>query len=143
MVPFVRSWFLDRTHYNEFVESGFGSWALIRQRFVLRGKNAQDWTAQDPREKGPLARGLESPTPLASRGPLSFSSASFFPLPLFVRSLLLYILLLHSSSSYTYRSSMPIFECTSHRALFLALCKLLWPPSHCPGVTSTSMGLGC
>ena len=68
----------------------------------------------------------------------------FFPgLPPFVRSLLLYILVLHSFSSYTCRSSMPILECTSHRPLFLVLCELLWPPSHCPGVTSTSMGLGC
>ena len=63
--------------------------------------------------------------------------------PFFVRSLLLYILLLHSSSSYTCWSSMPIPECTSHRPLFLALCELLWPPLHCTGVTSTSMGLGC
>ena len=63
--------------------------------------------------------------------------------PFFVRSLLLYILLLHSSSSYTCWSSMPIPECTSHRPLFLALCELLWPPSHCPRVTSTSIGSRC
>ena len=56
---------------------------------------------------------------------------------------MLYILLLGSSSSYTCQSSMPILECTSHRPLFLALCKLLWPRSHCSGVTSTSMRLGC
>ena len=72
----VGSRFSDWAHYNEFVESGFGSWALIRWRLVLRGKNAQDRTAQGPREKGPLARGLESPTPLASQEPLSFSWAS-------------------------------------------------------------------
>ena len=58
-------------------------------------------------------------------------------------SLLLYIPLFRSSSSYTCQSSMPILECTSHRPLFLALCELLWPPSHCSGVTSTSMGSGC
>ena len=45
--------------------------------------------------------------------------------PSFVRPLLLYILLLHSSSSYTCRSSMPIPECTSHRPLFLGLYELL------------------
>ena len=63
--------------------------------------------------------------------------------PFFVRSLLLYIPLFRSSSSYTCQSSMPILECTFHRPLFLALCELLWPPSPCPGVTSTLMGLGC
>ena len=56
---------------------------------------------------------------------------------------MLYIILLGSSSSYTYQSSMPILECTSHRPLFLALCELLWPRSHCPRVTSTSMRSGC
>ena len=56
--------------------------------------------AQGPREKGPLARGLESPTPLAFQGPFSFFPGLFLPDPfIFVGSLLLYILLLHSSFS--------------------------------------------
>ena len=55
---------------------------------------------------------------------------------------LLFILLFRSSSSYTCQSSILVLECTSHRPLFLALNKLLWPPSHCPRVTSTSMGSG-
>ena len=63
--------------------------------------------------------------------------------PFFVRSLLLYILLFCSFSSYTYQSSMSILECTSHRPFFLALCELLWPLSHCPGVTSILMMSGC
>ena len=100
----------------------------------------------------PKAPGRRDPSPedqnpqLLShpRGLSPFSRASFSQaVVLFVRSLLLYILLLHSSSSYTYRSSMPILECTSHRPLFMELCELLWPPLYCPGVTSTSMGLGC
>ena len=63
--------------------------------------------------------------------------------PLFRWSLLLYIPLFHSSSSYTCQSSIPILKRTSHQPFFLALCELLWPPSPYPGVTSTSMGSGC
>ena len=58
-------------------------------------------------------------------------------------SLLLYIPLFRSSSSYTCQSSMPILKCTSHRPFFLGLCELLWPPLLCSGVTSTSMRSGC
>ena len=75
-----------------------------------------------------------------SLSPFSRPSSSFF---LFGWSLLLYIPFFRSSSSYTYQSSMPILECTSHRPLLLTLCELLWPPSHCPGVSSTSMGSRC
>ena len=100
------------------------------------GKAYRIGRLKGPREKEPLARGLESPTPLASLEPFPLCWAPSFP----VRSLLIYILLLHSSSSYTCRSSTSIFECTSHRPLFLSFCELLWPPSHCPGVTSTSIG---
>ena len=53
-------------------------------------------------------------------------------------SLLLFIPLFRSSSSYTCQSSMPILKCTSPQPFFLTLCELLWPPSPCPGVTSTS-----
>ena len=143
----VGSRFSNLAHYNEFVENGCKSWALMRRLLVLGVKNTQNRAAQRPRKKGPLARGRESSTPLASWEPLSFFWASSFflavPPPLFVRSLLLYILLLRSSSSYTYQSSMPILKCTSHRPFFLALCELLWPPSPYPGVTSTSMRSGC
>ena len=55
---------MDRAHYNEFVESGSKSWALMRRRLVLRVKNTQNRAAQRLREKGPLARGWESPTPI-------------------------------------------------------------------------------
>ena len=64
----VGSWFLDRAQYNKFVESGSKSWALIRRWLVLGVKNTQNRVAQRPREKGPLARGQESPTPLGHTG---------------------------------------------------------------------------
>ena len=65
--------FSNRAHYNEFVENGSKSWALMRRRLVLGVKNTQNRAAQRPREKGPFARGLESPSPLASLEPLPFS----------------------------------------------------------------------
>ena len=134
MVPIVGSWFSNWAHYDEFVESESKSWALIRRRLFLGVKNTQNRAAQRPREKGPLARGREPPTPLVPQEPISFFWASFLLLAVapfsFVRSLLLYILLLRSSSTYT---SMPILKCTSHQPLFLVLCELLWPPSPCPG----------
>ena len=132
----IGSQFSDRAHYNEFVESGSKSWSS--DKATAHSEEGKAYKIERPkgsREKGPLAWGVESPTPLASLELFPF----FWP-PLPVRSLLLYILLLHSSSSYTCRSSTSIFECTSHRPLFLSFCELLWPPSHCPGVTSTSIG---
>ena len=74
--PIVGSRFSDRAHCNEFVESGSKSWALIRRRLVLRVKNIQNWAAQRPREKGPFARGQESPSPL------NHTRAFFLPLGL-------------------------------------------------------------
>ena len=56
------------SHYNEFVESGSKSWALIRRRLVLWVKNTQNRAAQRPRKKGPLTRGRVSPTPLGHTG---------------------------------------------------------------------------
>ena len=144
--------FSNRAHYNEFVESGSKSWALIGRWLVLGVKNTQNRTAQRPREKGPLARGWECANPsrshmsllLVSRPPCFWASLSFLTIPpFFVRYLLLYILLFCSSSSYTCQSSMPILECTSHWPFFLVLYELLWPSSHCPGVTSTLMVSGC
>ena len=137
--------FSDRAHYNEFVESGSVSWALIRWRLVLRGKKcvgsdglrSQGEGFPHPRTRIPNSSCIPKAS-LLFLGPFLFS-----PPPFSVRSPLSYILLLHSSSSYTCRSSMPILECTSHRPLFLAFCELLWPPSHYLGVTSTSTGLGC
>ena len=116
----------------------------MRRRLVLGVKNTQNRAAQRPREKGPLTRGREPPTPLAPQEPLPFFWASFFLfLHLLCEIFVLYILLFRSSSTYTCQSSMPILECTSHRLLFLVLCELLWPPLPCPGVTSTLMGSGC
>ena len=146
MAPIVGSQFSDRAHYNEFVESGSKSWALMRRRLVLGMKSTRNRAAQRPREKGPLARGWECTNSSRSHKsllPFSGPSSPSWPSPFFVRSLLLYILLFCSSSSYTCQSSMPILECTSHRPFFLALCELLRPPSHCPGVTSTLMVSKC
>ena len=105
--------FSDWAHYNEFVESGSKSWALIRRRLVSGVKNTQNGAAQRPREKGPFARGLESPTPLGYTG-ASFPSLGlplllppFPPPPLWVISLviyssLLFIILLHLSVIHAY-----------------------------------------
>ena len=65
-IKVVRSRFSDRAHYNEFVENGSKSWALMRRRLVSEVKNTQNRTAQRPKKKGPLARGRELPTPLSS-----------------------------------------------------------------------------
>ena len=51
----VGSQFSDRAHYNEFVESGAKSWALMRRRLVLGMKSTQNRAAQRSREKGPRA----------------------------------------------------------------------------------------
>ena len=147
----VGSRFSDRAHYNEFVESGSKSWALMRRRLVLGTKSTQNRAAQRPKERGPLARGRECANPSRShrillpisRPPCFWASFSFLAVPLFGWSLLLYIPLFCSSSFYTCQSSIPILKCTSHQPFFLALCELLWPPPHRPGVTSTSMGSGC
>ena len=42
----VGSRFSDRVHYNEFVESGAKSWALMRRRLVLGMKGTQNRVAQ-------------------------------------------------------------------------------------------------
>ena len=138
--PIVGSRISDWAHCNEFVESGSKSWALMRRRLVLGMKSTQNWSAQRPKEKGPFTRGWGCAIPSRSyRSLLPF----FGPPPLLVRSLLLYILLFCSSSSYTCQSSKPILKCTSHRPSFLALCELLWPLLFCPEVTSTLMGSEC
>ena len=110
----------------------------MRRRLVLGMRGTQNQAAQHSREKGPLARGREYANPSRSRRSLLPVSG---PPSLFGRSLLLFIPLFRSSSSYTYQSSMPILRCTSSQLFFLALCKLLWPSSPCPEVTSTSKGV--
>ena len=138
--PIVGSRISYQAHYNEFVESGSKSWALMRRWLVLGMKSTPNQAAQRLKEKGPLARGRGCAIPSRSfRRLLPFSR----PLLFFVRSLLLYIILLCSSSSYTYQSSKPILKCMSHRPSFLALCGLLWPLLFCLGVTSTSTGSEC
>ena len=87
---YVGSRFSDRAHYNEFVENGSKSWALMRRRLVLGVKNTQNRMAQRPKEKGHLARRWELPTLLASQEPLSFLWA-FWPPPYALDDLCCYI----------------------------------------------------
>ena len=95
-----------------------------------------------PGRRDPSLEDRNAPTPLDHAG-ASLLFLGLLPPFFIVRSLLLYIILFCSSSSYTCQSSMPILECTSYRPFFLALCELLSPPSYCPGVTSTLMVSGC
>ena len=82
----------QRTHYNEFVESGSKSWALMGRQLVwewamIKQKlRTQNQTTLRSREKGLLVRECEFPTPLAFQEPL-FSPLSSR------RSLMLYIFL--------------------------------------------------
>ena len=100
----VGSRFSDRAHYNEFVENGAKSWALMRRRLVLGMKGTQNQAAQHPREKGPLARGREYANPSWSRKSLPPVSK---PPALCVVSLIIYsslpfIILLHLSVIHAY-----------------------------------------
>ena len=86
-------------HYNEFVESGSKSWALMRRRLVLGMKSTLNRAAQCPKEKGPLARGRGCAIPSRS----SRSLLPFFPTPdlceisVVIYPSLLFILLIHLS----------------------------------------------
>ena len=100
----VGSQFSDRAHYNEFVESGAKSWALMRRRLVLGMQGTQNQVAQHPREKGLLARGREYTNPSRSRRSLPPVSG---PPLLWTVSLVIYlslpfILLLHLSVIHVY-----------------------------------------
>ena len=136
--PIVGSQFSDRANYNKFVENGAKSWAVMRRRLVLGMKGTQNRAAQSSQGEGtPRSRsGMRQP-PFNHVG----ASLMFLPPPYFRWSLLLFIPLFRSSSSYTCQSSMPILKCTSPQPFFLALYELLWPPSPCLGVTSTSKGV--
>ena len=97
-----------------------------------------------PGRRDPSLEDGNGPTPSRSHRSLPPGSRppfSSLPPPFFEWSLLLFIPLFRSSSSYTCQSSMPLLKCTSPQPSFLALCDLLWPPSPCPGVTSTSKGV--
>ena len=102
--PIVGSRFSDRAHYNEFVESGAKSWAVMRRRLVLGMKGIQNRAAQSYQGEGtPRSRtGLRQP-PLDHVG-VSLPFLGLPPLsahPHFGWSLLLFIPLFRSSSSYT------------------------------------------
>ena len=59
----VGSQFSDRAHYNEFVESGAKSWAVMRRRLVLGMKGTHNRAAQSSQEEGtPRSRtGMRQP----------------------------------------------------------------------------------
>ena len=110
-ISVVGSRFSDWAYYNEFIKSGSKSWALIRRRLVSGVKSTQNRAAQCPREKGPLARGRESPTPLdhtrASFLSLGLSPPLGRPSLLWVIFVVIYsslpfILLLHLSVIHAY-----------------------------------------
>ena len=63
--------------------------------------------------------------------------------PLFVRSLWLYILLLPSSWSSICRLYRSPLECLSHPALPSTCCELQWTAWHCSGVIPSLMQLDC
>ena len=72
--------FSNRAHYNEFVESGAKSWAVMRRRLVLGMKGTHNRAAQSSQEEGTLRSrtGMRQP-------PLDHAGASFLflglPLP--------------------------------------------------------------
>ena len=115
----------------------------MRLWLVLGMKGTQNRAAQSSQgERTPHSRtGMRQPTLDHARAFLLFLGLPSLLAPLFGWSLLLFIPLFRSSSSYTCQSSMPILKCTSPQPFFLAFCELLWPPSPCPGVTSTSKGV--
>ena len=97
----------------------------MRRRLVLGMKGTQNRAAQSSQREGtPRSRTRMRQPPLDHVG----ASFLFLPPPYFGWSLLLFIPLFRSSSSYTCQSSMPILKCTSPQPFFLALCELLWPP---------------
>ena len=100
----VGSRFLDRAHYNEFVESEAKSWALMRRWLVLGMQGTQNQAAQHPREKGPLARGWEYANPSQSRKSLPPISGPplLWTVSLVIYSSLPFILLLHLSVIHVY-----------------------------------------
>ena len=118
----------------------------MRRRLVLGMKGTQNRAAQSSQgERTPRSRTRMRQPPLDHAGAsllfLGLPPLFVPPPPIFRWSLLLFIPLFRSSSSYTCQSSMPILKCTSLQPFFLVLCELLWPPSPCPGVTSTLKGV--
>ena len=110
--PIVGSRFLDRAHYNEFVESGAKSCREWDDSLFWGWKAHRIGRPNRPREKGPLARGQECTNPLTitQEPPSCFWASLLFlrpPSPLWMVSIviyfsLLFILLLHLSVIHAY-----------------------------------------
>ena len=152
MALIVGSWFSDLAYYNEFVESGVQKLSSDKATACFGDEKHTESGGPTSQGEGTprLRTGMRQPLSVTQEPPSSLWASLFLGLPFlpgrppfFVRSLLLYILLFCLSSSYTCQSSMPIVKCMSHQPFFLVLRELLWPPSHCPGVTSILMVSGC
>ena len=77
----VGSRFSNRAHYNEVLENGSRSWALIRRRLVLKGGKGKTYRIGRP--KGSMEKGPSRPRtriPNSSRVPRA--SPPFLSLPL-------------------------------------------------------------
>ena len=100
----VGSRFSDRAHYNEFVESGAKSWAVMRRRLVLGMKGTKNRVAQSSQGEGtPRSRtGMRQP-PLDHAGAsLLFLRPPFWVVSIVIYSSLPFILFLHLSVIYAY-----------------------------------------
>ena len=75
--------------------------------------------------------------------PLELSGVFRIVVPLFVRSLWLYILLLPSSWPSICRLRRSPLECLSHPALPSTCCELQWTAWHCSGVIPSLMQPNC
>ena len=123
----------------------------MRRRLVLGVKNTQNRAAQRPREKEPLTRRRESPTPLAPQEPLSFFWASFFFLAIFSFlceiSIVIYhfppfILLLHLSVIHVYpRVHVPSATLSSALLAIVAPIALSRGHTHINGVRVLAVGI--
>ena len=75
--------------------------------------------------------------------PLELSGVFRITVPLFVRSLWLYILLLPSSWPSSCRLRRSSLECLSHPVLPSTCCELQWTAWHCSGVIPSLMRPDC
>ena len=75
--------------------------------------------------------------------PIELSGVLRIVFLLFVRSLWLYILLLHSSWPYICRLRRSTLKCLAHPALPSSCCELQWTAWHCSGVIPSLMRSDC
>ena len=93
--PIVGSRFSDRAHYNEFVESGAKSWAVMRRRLVLGMKGTQNRATQSSQGEGTLRSRTGVCQPLLNHAGASLLFLGL--LPLFAPSLWVVTIVIYSS----------------------------------------------